>query len=70
MSYKFKFAVEPRPDDNVIEIDEVRLFVDPKSFQYLDGLTLDFTESLLERAFVFHNPNATESCGCGKSFGI
>ena len=70
LSYKFKFAVEPRPDDNVIEIDEVRLFVDPKSFQYLDGLTLDFTESLLERAFVFHNPNATESCGCGKSFGI
>ncbi len=70
LSYKFKFETDPRPNDNVIEADGVRLFVDPKSFEHLDGLTLDFTESLLERAFVFHNPNATESCGCGKSFGI
>ena len=70
LSYKFKFETDPRANDNVIEADGVRLFVDPKSFEHLDGLTLDFTESLLERAFVFHNPNATESCGCGKSFGI
>ena len=70
LSYKFKFETTPRPSDKVIELEGVRLFVDPKSFDYLDGLVLDFQESLMERAFVFHNPNATESCGCGKSFGI
>ena len=70
LSYKFKFDTAPRPSDHVIEFDGARLLVDPKSFAYLDGMTLDFTESLLERAFVFHNPNATQSCGCGKSFVV
>ena len=70
LSYKFKFETTPRRSDKVIELEGVRLFVDPKSFEHLDGLVLDFQESLLEHAFVFHNPNATESCGCGKSFGI
>lgn len=68
LSYKFKFETNPRPNDNVFEVDGVQLVVDPKSYEYLDGMTLDFTESLMERAFVFRNPNATRSCGCGKSF--
>ena len=54
--------------DNVFEVDGVTLMVDPKSFEYLDGMTLDFKNTLMEQAFVFHNPNATKSCGCGKSF--
>ena len=68
LSYKFKFEKQPRPTDNVFEVDGVQLMVDPKSFEYLNGLVLDFKDTLLERAFVFHNPNATKSCGCGKSF--
>ncbi len=68
LSYKFKFESQPRSSDNVFEVGGVQLMVDPKSYEYLDGLTLDFTNTLMEQAFVFHNPNATKSCGCGKSF--
>src|SRR5437867_1269489 len=68
MSYKFKLETAPRPTDQVFEQDDVKVFVDPKSYVYLKGLTLDYTESLLESAFVFHNPNAKKSCSCGKSF--
>lgn len=68
LSYKFRFETKPRPNDNVFEVDGVTLMVDPKSYEFLDGLTLDFRNTLMEQAFVFHNPNATKSCGCGKSF--
>ena len=68
LSYKFKFESQPRPSDNVFEVDGVQLMVDPKSYEYLDGLTLDFKNTLMEQAFVFNNPNAAKSCGCGKSF--
>ncbi len=68
LSYKFKFEPEPRPDDNVFEFDGVRVFVDPKSYTYLEGLTLDYKESLMESQFVFENPNAQKTCSCGKSF--
>ena len=68
LSYKFKFESEPRTTDTVFEVDGVKLMVDPKSYGYLDGLTLDFKNTLMEQAFVFHNPNAAKSCGCGKSF--
>ena len=68
LSYKFRFETKSRPSDNVFEVDGVTLMVDPKSYEFLDGLTLDFRNTLMEQAFVFHNPNATKSCGCGKSF--
>jgi iron-sulfur cluster assembly protein len=68
LTYKFKLENEPRPSDEVFEFDGVKLFVDPKSFAHLDGLTLDYHESLMERGFVFKNPNAQHTCSCGKSF--
>jgi len=67
-SYKFKLENEPRASDNVFEFDGVKLFVDPKSYEHLEGLTLDYYESLLESGFVFKNPNAQHTCSCGKSF--
>ncbi len=70
LSYKFKFEATPRPSDQVFEVDGVKLVVDPKSYEYLDGMTLDFHNTLMEQAFVFHNPKATKSCGCGKSFQV
>lgn len=70
LSYKFRVEQQPRPDDRVFEYHGVKIFVDPKSLAHLDGLTLDFKESLLESQFVFHNPNARSTCGCGKSFGL
>ena len=68
MSYKFKLENEPKVTDQIFEYEGVKVFVDPKSFKYLDGLTLDYTESLMESAFVFRNPNAKRHCSCGKSF--
>ena len=68
MSYKFKLESAPKPTDHVFQQEGAKVFVDPKSFQFLDGLTLDYTESFMESGFVFHNPNAKKSCSCGKSF--
>lgn len=68
LSYQFKFDVKPRPNDQVFEFDGVSIFVDPKSLVFLDGMTLDYQESLMQSGFVFENPNAKKSCGCGTSF--
>ena len=68
LSYQFKFDTKPRPKDNVFEFDGVKVFVDPKSLLYLNGLTLDYKDSLMQSGFVFENPNAQKSCGCGTSF--
>jgi iron-sulfur cluster assembly protein len=68
LSYQFKYEVKPRERDNVFDFDGIKVFVDPKSLIYLRGLTLDYKESLMQSGFVFENPNATKSCGCGTSF--
>jgi len=68
LTYKFKFDKQPRESDKVFEVNGAQVMVDPKSYEYLDGLTLDYRESLMEWGFVFENPNAQKSCGCGKSF--
>jgi len=68
LSYQFKFDSQPRPKDNVFDFDGVQIFIDPKSLIYLHGLTLDYKETLMQSGFVFENPNAKKSCGCGSSF--
>jgi iron-sulfur cluster assembly protein len=68
LTYKFKLESQPKPTDNVFEFDGVKLWVDPKSYKHLEGMTLDYKESLLQSGFEFHNPNATHTCSCGKSF--
>jgi iron-sulfur cluster assembly protein len=68
LSYQFKFEPAPRAKDRVFDFDGVQIFVDPKSILYLHGMTLDYKESLMQSGFVFENPNAKKSCGCGTSF--
>ncbi|HVP45760.1 MAG TPA: iron-sulfur cluster assembly accessory protein [Bryobacteraceae bacterium] len=68
LSYQFKFDTKERPTDKVFEFGGVRIVVDPKSLLYLHGMTLDYKESLMQSGFVFENPNAQKSCGCGTSF--
>lgn len=70
LSYLFRLEAAARPQDQIFEFDGVRIFVDPKSLTYLKGLRLDYRESLLESRFVFENPNAKKSCGCGSSFTV
>ena len=68
LSYVIKFDTHPRERDRIFEFDGVRIFIDPKSFIYLHGMTLDYEETLMRQGFNFINPNATRSCGCGTSF--
>src|SRR5437763_16114272 len=68
LSYSIRFDSQPRERDRVFQFGDVRVFVDPKSFIYLHGMTLDYNETLMQQGFVFVNPQATKSCGCGTSF--
>jgi iron-sulfur cluster assembly protein len=68
LSYQFKFAPQPRPTDHIFQFEDVQVFVDPKSMVFLDGMTLDWKDALLQSGFVFNNPHASKSCGCGTSF--
>jgi len=68
LSYQFKYDPKPRPTDKVFEFEDVKIFVDPKSYVFLDGMTLDYKESLMFSGFQFDNPHAKKSCGCGTSF--
>jgi len=68
LSYSIKFDTRPRERDRIYDFDGVRVFVDPKSFLYLHGMTLDYEETLMRQGFNFINPNSTRSCGCGSSF--
>jgi iron-sulfur cluster assembly protein len=68
LSYNIRFDSQPRERDRIFVYGDVRVFVDPKSFIYLNGMTLDYQETLMQQGFVFKNPNASKSCGCGSSF--
>ena len=66
--YSLDITSKPAADDLVFEQDKVTIYVDAKSAPLLDGVVVDFVESLTNSGFKFSNPNATDSCGCGKSF--
>ena len=68
MSYKLNFDKSAEQGDKVYEEHGVRIFLDAKSVLFLNGTTLDFTDGLSGSGFVFNNPNAKSSCGCGSSF--
>ena len=69
LSYSLGFDSEARAGDKILEKEGVRIFIDSKSLFYLSGTQLDFTDGLNGRGFVFNNPNASKTCGCGSSFG-
>jgi iron-sulfur cluster assembly protein len=68
MQYGMAFEESARDFDKTVEIDGVRLIVDPTSLMYLQGATIDFVDSLMGGGFRIENPNAVSSCGCGHSF--
>ncbi|MBE2280656.1 MAG: iron-sulfur cluster insertion protein ErpA [Ignavibacteriaceae bacterium] len=69
-TYTLGFDENPKDADTVIEQFGVKLFVDAKSYFYLMGTELDFSDGLNGKGFVFSNPNASKTCGCGQSFGV
>jgi len=70
MSYVLAFDEKPRDNDKVMEIHGITVYVDPKSLFYLSGTVLDFSDGLNGKGFVFNNPQAAKTCGCGSSFGV
>lgn len=69
LSYVLMLEPEPRANDLVMDADGLKVFIDPKSAKFLEGTTLDYSvKNLLEGGWVFQNPNASRTCGCGTSF--
>lgn len=69
-SYKMDFDNEIKGNDKVFEYFDEKVVVDGESLLYLLGLTLDYEGGLNGKGFIFSNPNATKTCGCGSSFGV
>ena len=70
LMYQLNFDNEEKESDRSFENNDVKIVVDKKSFLYLIGTTLDFSGGLNGKGFVFKNPNADRTCGCGESFSI
>jgi len=70
LSYDLKFDKEKEDEDKVFEDNGVKIIVDKKSFLYLIGTTLEYSGGLNGTGFVFNNPNANRTCGCGESFSL
>lgn len=70
LSYVLEFDHQLRPDDKVFEDKGVKIVCDKKSFLYLVGTNLDYSDGLNGKGFQFNNPNANRTCGCGESFAV
>src|SRR3990172_7219416 len=70
LSYKLEFDNQMKEGDQVFEDKGIKIVVDKKSFLYLIGTELDYTGGLNGKGFVFINPNASRTCGCGESFSV
>lgn len=69
LSYKIEFS-DQKEKDNILEFGKIKVLIDPKSVIYLKGIVLDFKDGLNGKGFVFDNPNAKNTCGCGESFSL
>jgi iron-sulfur cluster assembly accessory protein len=70
--FKYEMSIDDAPatDDLVLDTDGIRVFVDPFSAQYLNGVKLDYISTMQTQGFTFENPNASGGCGCGTSFSV
>ena len=67
-SYLLDLTEQQRDTDELFDEHDIKVVCDPKSYLYLNGTTIDFKDEVMGRGFVFNNPNATTTCGCGSSF--
>jgi len=70
MSYKMEYATAERPFEEIVEDKGVTVFIDPAATMFLLGSEMDWVEDKLSSRFVFNNPNAKGTCGCGESFHV
>ncbi len=69
-SYLLDLTENQKDTDEEFDMHGIKVICDPKSLLYLNGVTVDFKDEIMGRGFVFNNPNATSSCGCGSSFSV
>lgn len=69
-SYLLDLTETQKDSDEVFEQHGIKVIIDPKSLLYLSGVVVDFKDEIMGRGFVFNNPNASSSCGCGSSFSV
>jgi iron-sulfur cluster assembly accessory protein len=70
MEYALDFEQEARPNDFLLDFDDLKVFVDAISARYLQGTEIDYVLGMAGAGFKFNNPNASGSCGCGSSFSV
>src|SRR4051812_12698902 len=70
LAYTMSLADKESPKDKIFEAEGVKLFIDPKSYIFLNGTVLDYHEGLMSHGFKFENPNVKSACGCGESFTV
>ncbi len=69
-SYSLEFDTDTREGDQVLDTGKFKVYIDPMSYQYVQGTNVDYVESFSYSGFHFDNPNAKRTCGCGSSFGF
>ncbi len=70
MTYTIEYADSPRPFEEIITHDDIKVLIDPKAIMYLIGSEMDFIEEKFKSGFIFNNPNEKAKCGCGESFAV
>jgi iron-sulfur cluster assembly accessory protein len=68
--YGLNIEDAPESDDEILDVEGLRVFVDPFSAQYLEGVEIDYVTTMMGSGFTFRNPNASGGCGCGSSFTV
>ena len=70
LSYSMEFVDSPSEKDEILNIEDIKIYIDPKATLFLLGTTMDYEEGVLESGFKFINPNEKGRCGCGESFHV
>ena len=70
LAYVLEYVDQPRSDDQCVNCGDCKIYIDPKSCAYLQGMTVDYVRQGLNEGFEFSNPNERDRCGCGQSFRI
>ncbi len=68
--YGLNIEDTPEDDDEILDVQGIKVFIDPFSAQYLEGVEIDYVSSMMGQGFTFRNPNASGGCGCGSSFTV
>mgnify|MGYP001301788882 FL=1 len=70
LSYNMEFVDSPNKEDEILRVDDINIYIDPKATLFILGTTMDYEEGVLESGFKFVNPNEKGRCGCGESFHV